>query len=287
MLLSRNNFSRVPTPFPRMSQRTRAGRVKTRLMRTSLIGIGCAALVAAALAVPPPSSDLPDVIVTHLSSSAKTVTVHLQNQGPGRGKGKVHLTLTRQGKREPAVRVDVPAPVRVFGVTQSRAIPLQSLGVEPDWNSQIIKVEIDSIGQARTSNKDFYEQLERQSGVIHNDSLPYVEAHPDLPDLVIERIYYERPYYLKIVYANRGRGRTGADFDISLRTPDRIFPDNYYYRFRVPPAGERRTTGGCSIGILGLKPGMVAHLTATIDPQGRVRETRADNNTWTGTVDLR
>ncbi|MBX3167215.1 MAG: hypothetical protein KF760_07375 [Candidatus Eremiobacteraeota bacterium] len=231
--------------------------------------------------------ELPDVIVTHLSRTDKTVTVHLQNQGPGSGKGSVRLLVARQGAREGPVQVNVPAPKRVFEVTSSPPIPLRSLGVPADWSSQMLQVEIQADGQARSSNKTFYEQLERSSGVMHNDSGPYNEEHPDLPDLVIERVFYDGPSYLKVVYANRGRGRTGADFLISSRCGQRKFGGNYYYRYRVPPAGQSRTTGGLSIGRLGLKPGDKAQLEMTIDPEGRVRETNSQNNTWTGLVELR
>lgn len=235
-----------------------------------------------------PIEDRPDIIVTHLASSADTVRVHLQNQGPGQARGLVHLTVSRQGERESQVRIDVPAPRKVFAVAASPAISLRSLGLKPDWTSQLLEVRLAAEQpQARTSNKDFYEQIERSSGVSHNDSHPYAEKRPALPDLVIERVYYDAPHYLKVVYANRGRGRTGADFLIGLRCGERQFPANYYYRFRIPPAGQSRTTGGYTIGFLGLKPGMEGQVTVTIDPEGRVRESNSDNNTWTGTINLK
>lgn len=245
-------------------------------------------LALAAVAMATPTGELPDVIVTHLSSTPTTVSVHLQNQGPGTAAGLVHLAVSRRRGGQPVVRVDVPAPQGLFAVGSSQPIPLQSLGVDSHWSSELIRVEVNADQpQARKSNKDFYEQIERRAGVIHNGSLAYGERHPDLPDLVIERVYYDAPNYIKVVYANRGRGRTGADFLVGLRTAERKFPENYYYRFRVPAVGESRTTGGFTLGILGLKPGMKAPLTVSLDPEGRVRETDTKNNTWTGTLDLR
>lgn len=237
------------------------------------------------LAAAAPGVTLPDIIVTHLSTDGQTVTIHLQNQGPGRGHGNVRLILTRLHKPEPAVVVEVPSPVAVFDVARSRPIPLKSLDIRPDWTSVLLEVRIEAEGQARTVNKTFYEQIEHAANVIHNDSHPYIPHNPGLPDLVIDRVYYDGRY-LRIDYRNRGRGRTGADFVISLETDKRKFPVNPYYRFRVPPPGERRTSGGYTPGKLGLKPGDTARIRAKIDSEGRVRETNSQNNTWTGTIKL-
>lgn len=249
--------------------------------RAGLLG---GAVFSLALAIPP--APLPDVIVTHLSSTARSVTVHLQNQGPGIGHGVVRLQVSRLGSG-PVRQVEVPSPEAVFGVTRSGPISLEDLGVKPDWNSQIVQVTIEADGQARSSNKTFYEQIERRPGVTHNQSGPYEEKHPDLPDLVIEGVSYDAPHYLKVTYANRGRGRTGADFLISWRSGERTFGGNPYYRFRVPPPGQSRSTGGLTLSRLGLAAGMQATVSVSIDPEQRVRELDPNNNTWTGPVDLR
>ncbi|MBS2033390.1 hypothetical protein JST97_00265 [bacterium] len=230
----------------------------------------------------------PDVIVTHLSRTPTTLTVHLQNLGPGRATEPVHLNISRQSDPRHQIGIEVAAPQGVFAVSSSSPVSLEKLGIPSNWSSELIKVEIQSRqAQARQSNKDFYEQIERQDGVTHNDSQPYQEDRPDLPDLVVERVIYEAPSYVRVVYRNNGRGRTGADFVIGLRTGERSFPVNHFYRYRVPPPGQSHSTGGYTIGILGLQPGMKAQLTATIDPEGRVRETNPKNNVWTGVLELK
>lgn len=164
--------------------------------------------------------------------------------------------------------VEVPSPVAVLDVAQSRPIPLKSLEIRPDWTSELLEVRLEAEGQARTVNKTFYEQIEHAANVTHNDSHPSIRHNPGLPDLVIDRVYYDGRY-LKVDYRNRGRGRTGADFVISLESETRKCPVNPYYRFRVPPPGERRTTGGYTPRILGLKPGDTARIKAKIDSEGR------------------
>lgn len=227
----------------------------------------------------------PDIIVTHLSRTPDTVTIHLQNLGPGRSMGKVRLDLTRAGRAEPKVSLEMPAPEQVFAVNSSPPIPLAKLGLASNWQSELLKVEIHpEQAQARQSNKDFFEQIERRDGVTHNDSQPYAEEKPDLPDLVIDKVEYEAPDYLRVTYSNRGRGRTGADFVVGLRTGEHSFPVNTYYRYRIPPPGQSRTTGGFTIGILGLKPGVRAPIIATIDPEHRVHELNDQNNVWSGVI---
>lgn len=242
-----------------------------------------ASLLTAALAAPLEPADL---IVTHLSHDGQNVTIHVQNLGPGYGRGKAQLAISRHKKGSPTVNVELPIPQDVFGVGISKSIPLADLGVQPKWNSELLKVEIQAEQQARQSNKNFYEQIENHRGVTHNGSKPYSEAKPDLPDLVIEDVIYDGPHYLKVVYSNRGRGRTGADFVINLTNQDKTFRGNYYYRYRVPEPGKKCTTGGFTIGKLGLQPGMTANLSAVIDPEGRVRETDSKNNNWSGVVHL-
>ena len=104
----------------------------------------------------------------------------------------------------------------------------------------------------------------------------------DLPDLVITDITATKDYLI-VHYRNAGKGvgATGADFLIGIGAGDKSFPGNSLYRFVVPPPGRAMKTGGFTIGLVGLKPGDEAEVTATIDHEGRVKESNSENNTFT------
>lgn len=233
-----------------------------------------------------PTGPLPDVIVTHLTASSDALQVHLQNQGAGAATRAIVLKVSRQGKPG-GITFKVAAPRKPFDVNSSPSIPLRRLGLKPDWTSQIFQVDLDPSGQERNSNKTYYQQIDRYDGKVSIQKPPFQNSHPGLPDLVITRVYYDRPHYIKVAYSNVGKGASGGDFLIAIRSGEQTFDGNYYYRFPVPKPGQTLETGGFTLGLIGLKPGMVAPVTVTIDPEKRVRESNAQNNRWRGQVDLR
>jgi len=110
-------------------------------------------------------------------------------------------------------------------------------------------------------------------------------ASTNLPDLVIEDIFYQSPY-IRVKYCNQGNGVSTSDFLIKLRNEatGKEYGGNPYYRFSVPEPGECKTTGGYTPGLIGLSYGQRATVTGIIDWEGRVQETNEKNNSFTKTI---
>ncbi len=108
-----------------------------------------------------------------------------------------------------------------------------------------------------------------------------------LPDLVITEVYWDAPY-IRVNYRNDGGWDTPQekDFLVKIRSGEREFEGNSHYRFPVPKHHREVSTGGYTIGLVGLQEGMQAEVTATIDWEGRVRESDETNNQLTRRIRL-
>ncbi|MEW6277337.1 MAG: hypothetical protein AB1758_01860 [Candidatus Eremiobacterota bacterium] len=103
-----------------------------------------------------------------------------------------------------------------------------------------------------------------------------------LPDLVVTEVYWDDPY-VRVNYRNDGgmEAPDQADFLVKISAAGREFGGNSHYRFPIPGPGREVSTGGFTIGLVGLEPGMTADVTATIDWEGRVHEANEHNNQLT------
>lgn len=101
-----------------------------------------------------------------------------------------------------------------------------------------------------------------------------------MPDLVVTDIVHDGPY-LKKKYRNAALGATGADFLIRLEVAGNSRGGNSAYRFVVPPSHQEQSTGGLTLGLLGVERDQEITVTATIDWEGRVHETDETNNSLT------
>lgn len=108
-----------------------------------------------------------------------------------------------------------------------------------------------------------------------------------LPDLVVTEVYWDAPY-IRVNYRNDGGWETPdeKDFLVKIRSGEREFDGNSHYRFPVPGHNREVSTGGFTIGLVGLEEGMEAEVTATIDWEGRVRESDETNNQLTRRIRL-
>jgi tetratricopeptide (TPR) repeat protein len=102
---------------------------------------------------------------------------------------------------------------------------------------------------------------------------------PKLPDLIITDIYCDGNSALITKYMNVGAAGAG-DFTIKYSANGNSYPGNSLYRFKVPEPGQEMTTGRLTIGLIGLKPGMTAIVTAEIDWENRVNESNKNNNVF-------
>jgi len=107
----------------------------------------------------------------------------------------------------------------------------------------------------------------------------------NLPDLAITDIFQDGPYYLKVKYKNIGAAANG-DFLIKLSANGKSFGGNPSYRFQVPPPQAEQTTGGFTIGLIGLQQGSVADVTAEIDWEQRVAESNENNNVFIKNIQI-
>ncbi len=108
-----------------------------------------------------------------------------------------------------------------------------------------------------------------------------------LPDLVVTEVYWDAPY-IRVNYRNDGGWETPQekDFLVKIRSGEREFGGNSHYRFPLPGDSREVSTGGYTIGLVGLEEGMEAEVTATIDWEGRVRESNEANNQLTRRIRL-
>jgi hypothetical protein len=109
-----------------------------------------------------------------------------------------------------------------------------------------------------------------------------------MPDLVITDIFQDGPY-LKVTYKNVG-SLVGGDFLIKLtnNNTNDSFGGNPLYRFVVPTPNVLQTTGGYTLGLIGLQQGVSinANVTAEIDWEQRVDESNESNNVFTKDIQI-
>lgn len=92
-----------------------------------------------------------------------------------------------------------------------------------------------------------------------------------LADLVITDIS-QSEYYIVVHYINLGGTASQGDFLVKVSADGKSFNGNSYYRFRIPEPRKPTKTGGFTKGLIGLKTGMTAVVTAEIDREDRVNE---------------
>lgn len=114
------------------------------------------------------------------------------------------------------------------------------------------------------------------------------EIQPELlPDLVIKDFYYRGPIpYLYTEYCNTGKSSVREVFLIKTESDAGMFSGNSFYPHFVPEPGECKTTGGLSIGLVGVKEGETKEITVTVDWENKVKESNEENNTMTKTIEF-
>jgi hypothetical protein len=234
-----------------------------------------------------PQVALPDVIVADVRLDGNTLVLDVQNQGPGvapKGAKIIARISARHKNKTVSFDQQLFVPEAVFELTEIR-IPLANFKVEdPDEFGPIVTVLLDpekSLQEERPGNNEFHRQLGQQTNEVRGD----FRTSKDLPDLILTNITADNDY-LRVEYKNQGKGVTGGDFLIRVRTGKESFDGNYFYRFAVPPPGHTAQTGGITLGLIGLKPGDIATVEATIDYEDRVRETDRTNNSLTKKVTI-
>lgn len=242
------------------------------LLLAALVG-----LAVAATAQNPPG-DGPDLIAADLRLDKGDLVLEVQNQGPGSfAKGattKATVSAVVKGKRQ-ETEVEVPVPAEPFAVAEVR-IPVKGLGVTDakDLTSPV-RVQLDPAKQLkdeRAGNNDYKKQPAATKR-------PDYRGAKDLPDLVVTDVTADKTS-VHTTFKNVGKGVTGADFIIQTASGGKSFNGNTNYRNVVPPPGtEVKVSVG--LGMLGLKSGATAEVTAVVDPEERVRETDRKNNTLT------
>jgi hypothetical protein len=235
--------------------------------------------------------DRPDLIVSDLRSDNDMLVLEIQNQGPGTARGTITASVRGSGMSQPRTDsrqdIQLEAPQKA-GATVTRRIPLTDFGIPMDTEfSVMFHVALDTtnaVRESREDNNSFSRQLDYYRG--SRKVLPvrplYTNDGP-LPDLIITDIVHDGPY-LRVKYRNASAGATGADFLIRVEANGKKFDGNSYYRFVVPPGNTEQTTGGFTLGLIGIERGTEVSVSATIDWEDRVRESNELNNTFSKRV---
>lgn len=245
-----------------------------------------------------PKAEKPDIIVSDLTLDGDDLVLEVQNQGPGAAKKgtkvdavfTVNTTTTVKDKvtgkdklvsTPVSVTVSVPVPVEPLTLEKVK-LPMAKLrGKEGARPSELVHVTLDpkkTLAEERPGNNTFHRQLDLMGNQVKPKRAGY-EGGTELPDLVVTDVVHDGPY-LRVHYTNAGKGATGADFLIEVRSGKLSFGGNPYYRFQVPSQGEKVESGGFTLGLIGLKPGTEADVEVIIDPENRVRESDKKNNTF-------
>jgi len=173
--------------------------------------------------------------------------------------------------------IELEAPRAARAIVTKR-IPVAEFGIPKNGESStMFHVAIDTtnvVNEAREDNNSFSRQLD--SRVVLPPRAAYTNAGP-LPDLVITDIVPDGPY-LRVKYRNASAGATGADFLIRIEANGKTFDGNSFYRFVVPPGNTEQTSGGFTLGLVGIERGTEVSVKATIDWEDRVRESNESNN---------
>lgn len=255
-------------------------------------------LTAAGLGGQAQKNEKPDVIVSDLTVDGDDLVLEVQNQGPGVAKKGTKVDAVFTGNTTATVKdkatgkdkavstpfsvtVAVPVPAEPLALERVK-LPMAKLGVKEGVKlRELVTVTLDpkkTLAEERPGNNTFHRQLDLAGNQIKPKRAGY-EGGTELPDLVVTDVVHDGPY-LRVHYTNAGKGATGADFLIEIRSGKLSFGGNSYYRFQVPPPGEEVKSGGFTLGLIGLKPGTEADVEVVIDPENRVRETDKKNNTF-------
>jgi hypothetical protein len=235
--------------------------------------------------------DRPDLIVSDLRHEGDMLVLEIQNQGPGVARGTIKVTVGGKGMTQPRtdsrkeIQLEAPQKVRA---TVTQRIPLADFGIPPNGEfSMMFQVALDTantVKEGREENNSFWRQLDysRSWRKVLPERAPYTSEAP-LPDLVITDIVQDGPY-LKVKYRNASTGATGADFLFKTEANGKMYDGNYFYRYVIPPGNREHTTGGLTLGLVGIERGTEVSVKATIDWEDRVRESDETNNTFTKRV---
>jgi|GEM_PF-2058068 len=104
------------------------------------------------------------------------------------------------------------------------------------------------------------------------------------PDLVVKDVFYQPACGLYVTYCNIGKTSNSQTFLIKTKSASGEYGGNYYYPFSIPAAGQCKTTGSMTIGLIGVQEGEIKEITATVDWQNTVREANDNNNTLAKTI---
>ena len=251
----------------------------------------CGALFASDASSQVERDDRPDLIVSDLRDEGDLVVLEIQNQGQGRAYGtitvNVHAKAMGKTRTDRGKEIQIEAP-RDFRATIERRIPLADFSITDLAEfSAMFSVTLDTantVNESREDNNSYWRQLDRYRNgrKVLPPRANYADGGP-LPDLVITDIVHDGPY-LKVKYRNASTGATGADFLIRVESDGKKFDGNSYYRFSIPPGNTEQSTGGFTLGLIGLGHGAEATVTATIDWENRVRESNENNNSFTKRV---
>jgi hypothetical protein len=233
----------------------------------------------------------PDLIVSDLRHEGNVLILEIQNQGAGPARGT--FTASVRGQYMAQQRIDSRKDIQIDAPQAPRAvvtqrIPLEDFAVPQGGEfSMMFQIALDTthaIDESREENNTFLRQLDysRNWKKVLPTRAPYTGDVP-LPDLVITDIVHDGPY-LKVKYRNASAGGTGADFLIKIEANGKKYDGNYYYRYLVPPGNTDQTTGGFTLGLVGITPGSEVDVMATIDPENRVRESNENNNQFSKRV---
>ena len=118
--------------------------------------------------------------------------------------------------------------------------------------------------------------------VGNGEVLVNVIKRPNLPDLVVQDIYYDSDY-IKVKYCNLGDSFGSGDFLIKLRNEatGKEFLGNSYHRFNIPQPGHCVDTGGFNCSLIGISCGDNIQISAEVDYEKRVTESNENNNSIT------
>ena len=184
-----------------------------------------------------------------------------------------------------------PLPAEILFAAEPRVVYVQPARSNTELNelrqeiarlkaeNETLKLKLEN-ATLRGENEALRRELAEAGHKAITPPTPSATAVGPKPDLVITDIFQDGPFYIKVKYKNIGGPGTG-DFLIKTSSSGRSFPGNEFYRFPVPPPGQECTTGGLTMGLIGLHLGMEADVTAEIDWEHRVDESDRSNNTLT------
>jgi hypothetical protein len=257
------------------------------MVRSALL-LACV-FATVAFTAPVPEAPLPDLIVADLRIVDGMIVLEVQNQGPGvfpKGTTTKARIETPRNNKLIQTEVTILVPTGLFEVSEIR-IPVANFGTnDPKELGPMFSVVLDpdkKLEEERPGNNEYYRQVDQDLG--RRGNYRQSSESRELPEIVVTNITADKDY-VYVHYKNIGKGVTGADFLVRFSHGDHAFDGNYFYRFTVPPPGMEMKTGGLTLGLIGLKPGDEAKVTATIDYENRVRQSSRKNNTFTKVVKI-